>query len=80
VKRIKLGRSVSFKNKNEIYVFYVGFRFIFMKGSAAELMSRVLGAINLNGGSLDEEKIPSDFIDYLVKKRIIEVKEVKNVA
>lgn len=75
MRRIRLCRNVSFREKNGVYVFYTDFNFIFFKDVASTLIRQLLEAIDSSDGEL-VKGFPDDFVDYLLSKKIAE--EVKH--
>jgi len=66
---MRLNRSVSYKEKNGVYVFYREFNYLFFSGQAAHLISRLLSLLS-KGESLNS--ISGTFLEYLKTKNIIE--------
>jgi hypothetical protein len=71
MRKIRLCRSVSFREKNGVYVFYVDFNFIFFRGVASSLIEPLSETIDSLGG-VSVKGIPDDFVDYLLSKKIAE--------
>lgn len=71
MRRIRLRRDVSFREKNGVYVFYANFNYIFFKGVASSLIEGLLESIGSSGGAL-VKGFPDDFVDHLLSKKIIE--------
>jgi len=70
MKQRRINRSVSFIERNGVYVFYLDFSFIFIEGGAASIMKTILEKANIEG-VLDLNGIPNDFVDFLVLKKIV---------
>jgi len=70
MKKRMISRSVSFIKKNEVYVFYIDFSFIFLRGIAARLMDAILEKASLDGW-FNLDGVPEDFILYLISKKIV---------
>lgn len=71
MRRIRLCRDVSFKEKNGVYVFYTDFNFTFFKGVGSTLIRQLLEAIDSSGGAL-VRGFPDNFVDYLLSRKIAE--------
>lgn len=66
----KLNRCISFRKKNEVYVFYVNFNFIFLKGVAAGFLDTILASVSPEGW-LDLSDVPESFTRFLIARKII---------
>lgn len=60
---------VSFREKNGCYVFYLNFNYIFFKGVAGQLISKVLAWLEKKDSIC--LNVPESFIEYLIEKSIL---------
>jgi len=67
---MRLNRSVSYKKKNGVYVFYIDFNFLFLKKTAAKIMDAILDTLN-SDGTVNTANIPEEFISFLLSRKIL---------
>lgn len=71
MRRIRICRDVSFRERDGVYVFYTNFSYIFFKGVASSLIEQLLASMKASGVSL-AQGLPDDFVDHLLAKKIVE--------
>lgn len=62
----EISNKVAYINKNNIFAIYINYNLYFFKG----ISYKYFNSITLG----EFENIPKSFIDFLIKKRILEVK------
>lgn len=67
-KQLSLNKSVAYRKKNEVYVFYYDFNYIFFTGNAAILIDKLL---EISNGKGSFQELPETFLEYLKSKRIL---------
>lgn len=67
-KSLVLNPAVAYRKKNEVYLFYYDFSYVFFTGAAAKLMSQLLATLKERQSF---GAFPDSFLKYLVSKKII---------
>ena len=70
--RLCLHPSLSFLERDGVWVFYLDFGFTFFENEAAELIDRLMASLE---AEQDPTGLPEDFLDFLTSKGFIREEE-----